>query len=1272
MNEKNKLWKWVFVLGVTALAIFALYPPEDRLKPGIDLAGGTSLIYEFNTAGMRASEKVGLAARAMEILKSRVDPNSQFNLVWRPIGNNRLEIQMPRPPEGARKRREAYEAAREKIRARNVSKIEIELALDNKEDRSAALEALVRGVNGRKEKLEAVATAWDAYITAREGDDIAAELTAQDAYTDAMEEALATNLGLGRLSDVLDAKRNVRETELDRLRKDYPNYIEDIDATLAAFDAWSKGGRGSLEDSTDLKRLLRGAGVLEFRILAERDPSNPSMLADPRNASMKEPISKYTEQLRKRGPRPKAGDNYEWYEVQDIVPFMQTTTMEKAEKQIADGLVVVDKYAGKYYVLAYADDGTASYGLTQNSPKWSLKQAFVTIESTTGQPAVDFQLDPRGGVQFAKLTKDNINRQLAIFLDAHAISHATIRSMIVERGQITGSFTQQRVQDIVQKLEAGSLPGRLKDTPLQEKVTGPSLGQKNREMGMKAAIYGLVSVVVFMLGYYLFAGFLADIALAMNIVFVLAIMAMMEATFTLPGIAGLLLTVGMAVDANVLIFERIREELARGVTLRKSIKAGYEKAFSTIVDANLTTLITCVILGYVGSEEVKGFAMTLGFGIVTSMFTALFVTRLVMSTLLDWGMLKSLKMLQLIGHPNVDWIGLRRVFWPVSIVAVLLGIGIFFEASIASKEEVFDIEFLGGTSVQIDLAEGIEMTGEQARHAVTGTGEFEGKGATDWLKKAAEALRNAKVEPGARSGEFTVEAPGLKPTDINALLRTTFEDQLELGGFSTSGDKAVFVTKVTSKSVDSAEGEETDAAEKKIVDVAIDLDTFKQGLAAAADYAESAISRLSGARVQTVSDVGAHTSEGNAFEVVTVESNKELVRAAILGAMGDKLEVVRPISFKLVKNDELAPDGMFPIREENDYLGQVIGTESSKGIQAYKGGVVFVFDELEPPQTVEQVSARFRDMRLQPQFEKYDSREPEVVGLKLAGEDKNGQPLYSSIAQIVVDENFMYSDDVGKWEESLAKPELEQATEALSAEKSLRKVVQFAPQVASQTQQRAIISLVLALGAIVAYVWIRFGTMQYGLAAIVALVHDVSITLGVITAADILGIGDFRIDLAMIAALLTVVGYSLNDTIVVFDRIRENRGKLNKLSANMINNSINMTLSRTLLTSLTTLFAVVFLFFMGGPGVHGFSFALLCGVVVGTYSSIGIAAPLLQNRQLLHTIVYILVCLGVVGIAFATFENRVFVLVVGVIMAILLFFAIGVERRSLKKGAVPA
>ena len=214
----------------------------------------------------------------------------------------------------------------------------------------------------------------------------------------------------------------------------------------------------------------------------------------------------------------------------------------------------------------------------------------------------------------------------------------------------------------------------------------------------------------------------------------------------------------------------------------------------------------------------------------------------------------------------------------------------------------------------------------------------------------------------------------------------------------------------------------------------------------------------------------------------------------------------------------------------------------------------------------------------------------------------------------------------------------------MGQEKSLSKVVQFAPQIAGQTQQKAMFAIVLALVAIVSYLWLRFGTKEYGLAAIVALVHDVTITLGLVglchfaygtLVGNALMLEAFRIDLPMIAAVLTVIGYSLNDTIVVFDRIRENKGRVESLNPRVINNSINQTLARTLLTSITTFLVVFILYLFGGKGVHGFSFALLIGVIVGTYSSIGIATPLLYRPRLLHGVVAVIVALAVVGAVFA-------------------------------------
>jgi len=193
------------------------------------------------------------------------------------------------------------------------------------------------------------------------------------------------------------------------------------------------------------------------------------------------------------------------------------------------------------------------------------------------------------------------------------------------------------------------------------------------------------------------------------------------------------------------------------------------------------------------------------------------------------------------------------------------------------------------------------------------------------------------------------------------------------------------------------------------------------------------------------------------------------------------------------------------------------------------------------------------------------------------------------------------------------------------------------------------LAIVLALAAIVSYLWLRFGTKEYGLAASVALVHDVCITLGLVTLSQYLYntlIGDalmleaFRIDLPMIAALLTVIGYSLNDTIVVFDRIRENKGRVESLNPRIINNSINQTLARTLLTSITTFLVVAILYLFGGKGVHGFGFALMIGVVVGSYSSIGIATPLLYRPKLLHAVVTVIVAFAVIGALFAAVPHQ--------------------------------
>lgn len=242
------------------------------------------------------------------------------------------------------------------------------------------------------------------------------------------------------------------------------------------------------------------------------------------------------------------------------------------------------------------------------------------------QPAVNFTLNATGARLFGQVTGENIGRAFAIVLDDKVVSAPTIRAQIFANGQISGSFSVQETNDLALVLRAGALPAPL--IVLEERSIGPGLGADSIAAGQIAALVGMVLVILFMIGSYGLFGVFANVALIINALLIIAALSFLQATLTLPGIAGIVLTMGMAVDANVLIFERIREELARKRALRSAIEAGYDRAIATIVDANLTTLFAAIFLYIFGSGPIKGFAVTLSLGIVTSMFTAILVTRL--------------------------------------------------------------------------------------------------------------------------------------------------------------------------------------------------------------------------------------------------------------------------------------------------------------------------------------------------------------------------------------------------------------------------------------------------------------------------------------------------------------------------------------------------------------------------------------------------------------------------------------------------------------------
>jgi preprotein translocase subunit SecD len=258
----------------------------------------------------------------------------------------------------------------------------------------------------------------------------------------------------------------------------------------------------------------------------------------------------------------------------------------------------------------------------------ALESAKVQISDRFGEPHVSLKFNTQGGNDFDRITGENVKKRLAIILDGVVHSAPVIQERISGgQAQITGSFTMDEATDLAIVLRAGALPAPV--NILEERTVGPSLGQDSIDKGTWASIIAGIMVLLFMIFYYRMTGIIADVALAMNMLLLLGVMVAFKATLTLPGIAGIVLTIGMAVDANVLINERIREELRLGKTLRAAVEAGYTKAFLTIFDSNVTTLVAALFLFGFGTGPVKGFAVTLTIGIVVSIFTAVFVTRII-------------------------------------------------------------------------------------------------------------------------------------------------------------------------------------------------------------------------------------------------------------------------------------------------------------------------------------------------------------------------------------------------------------------------------------------------------------------------------------------------------------------------------------------------------------------------------------------------------------------------------------------------------------------
>jgi SecD/SecF fusion protein len=1209
--SKNLWPKFILIIVLVVVAAWTLYPPDKTLKPGIDLAGGTSLIYEIDTQGLEASEKRDLVPRMITVLRRRIDPANIQNLVWRPQGSSRFEIQMPLASEETRQKRQNFEKTRSDLQAENINPATILRSLQKPtEQRAKDFEEFAQGAADRIAILNKLAEAYDEHKVLQDKRDklFLGLATPESIITVAglnlddikqhlgdwikldeqkLKEALLSYLGSEGNLDLLtryvnmygewagvveqmtnaetgvnvrykEAKKaldklNLTEDQLkfclelppkslrrgaaiDELKAGFPDRSEKIDKVVAAFDEY-RPFQGRLDDPRDLQRMLKGAGILEFRILPTQ--GHPEVDADE--------IAGYVERLKTKGPKYASDNKHIWCEIENIDEWKRND-------------VFLAQFGDKVYVLASnKKDEAVLHGI--EGIDWSLKRAYPTTDQT-GRRAIGFTLDDKGGRLFGIVTGRNIDRPLCILLDGVAISAPNVQSRIFSRGIITGTFTQTEVVDMVNKLNAGSLPARLIEQPISVKTIGPSIGADNRDKGIKSGLIGLAGVISCVAVYYTYSGAIADAALLMNLLFTLAIMALLRATFTLPGIGGAILTIGMSVDANVLIFERIREEQQKGASLRIAIKNGYEKAFSAIFDSNITTIITAAILYWVGSEEIKGFAIVLMLGLISSLFTALFVTRAIFDLLLNKRIIKDhLVMLNLIHRPNINWMGLRPVFFMLSAILTIGGVAVFLTRD-DTKNNKYDIEFTGGTSVQINLKDDANLNRQDVEDRIRKVGTEQGN----------SALAAATVYSIGTSGK-----------------------QYEITTTETNKTKASVIFPQTGQTIEAMKAAIVKAMEQKDARMS-NLVITPVGSGSPTEF------NISTGQLNTflVEDV-LRTAFPNAN--ISQPQVDEIVNNAILTAFGDELEIQRNLQPEIISQEKITQQIIDSYPELTDFLG---------GIK--------VECKVERAATTEEINRRLADLRFKPDTQNLNWYSYKILSPDMTAIEPN-QPVKSFVYLGVEPEAGFRELSEDEWTQ-FVKNETDKVIAATELETSLPRVTQIDPSVGEEAKTRALVAIVLSLIAMLVYIWVRFGDLHFGFGAIVTLFHDTCVTVGAVTACTYIAattigakllIGDFKIDLAMIAAFLTLLGYSINDTIVIYDRIRENRRK-GTLTPQLINNSINETLSRTLLTSTTTLLVLIVMYIFGGKGLRGFNFAMLFGIIEGTYSSIAISAPVLLFR----------------------------------------------------------
>lgn len=590
----------------------------------------------------------------------------------------------------------------------------------------------------------------------------------------------------------------------------------------------------------------------------------------------------------------------------------------------------------------------------------------------TGRSEISMSMNTEGAKVWARLTRDNIERCIAIVLDNYVYSYPRVNQEIKGgRSSITGDFTVAEAEDLANILKSGKMPAPAHIE--QETIVGPSLGREAISKGLISFVVAFAVVLLYMLFYYSKAGWVANLALIVNVFFIMGVLASLGAVLTLPGIAGIVLTIGMSVDANVLIFERIREELASGKGIKFAIKDGYQNAYSAIIDSNLTTILTGIILAYFGKGPIHGFAVTLIIGILSSLFSAIFITRLVFEASLRKNrvMKFSTKLTEnAFKNVNIDFINGRKISYVISSILVIISIG-----SLVTRGLNQSVDFTGGRTYVV---------------------RFDRKVST---------------------------------SDIQASLFNSFGTTPEVKTYGADNQ-----VKITTK---------------YMIDVAT---PSEEDIALSSDYLT--------------------TKQPDVDDIIEVK-------------------------------------------------------------------------------------------------------------------------MYLALKEKFLSENTTFKDFI--------------TLNRMSSEK-------VGPTIAGDIKKSAIYAIVFALLVIFLYILIRFRNWRFGLGAVVALMHDILIILGIYSLTYSFMPFSMSVDQSFIAAILTVVGYSINDTVIVFDRVREYLTQFQKRTRKeILNSALNSTLSRTFSTSFSTFVTLLTIFIFGGEVIRGFIFAMLVGVVVGTYSSLFIASPVVYD-----------------------------------------------------------